>query len=109
MKNFLVNKKMEEKDDNENDDELYGDLAVLTRNIEIEKLSALLAEKDQTIANLQAEMEQLKTHFLTLYNEKKTMEKNTVSIYNTALRELQRKDKELNEMKEQLKKFGVKG
>jgi uncharacterized protein (DUF3084 family) len=104
-----VNKKMEEKDDNENDDELYGDLAVLTRNIEIEKLSALLAEKDQTIANLQAEMEQLKTHFLTLYNEKKTMEKNTVSIYNTALRELQRKDKELNEMKEQLKKFGVKG
>jgi uncharacterized coiled-coil protein SlyX len=100
---------MEEKEDNENDNELYGDLAVLTRNIEIEKLSSLVAEKDQTIANLQSELEQLKTHFLTVYNEKKTMEKNTVSIYNTALRELQRKDKELNEMKEQLKKFGVKG
>ncbi len=86
------------------DDDLYGDLNNLAQNSEIQRLNEELTMKDTVISNLQSEIQQMKVQMNLLLEEKLTVEKNMVTLYNTAIRELKRKDRELSELKEKQNK-----
>ena len=94
----------EEGDSNDYDQDLYGDIEDITKQIQIEALQSQLKEKDDLVNTMKSELDQLKAHFMIIYNEKKTLEKNMVAVYNTASRELQRKDREIQELTEKLRK-----
>lgn len=88
----------------ETSEDLYGDIDLLSKNIQIDQLNRQIEEKDAIIKSQEMEMEQVKSQFTTLINERKALEMNMLAIYNTAVRELQRKDREINELKERLKR-----
>jgi predicted RNase H-like nuclease (RuvC/YqgF family) len=88
----------------ENQDDLYGDIDLLSQNIKIDQLEKTIDDRDSSISTLQAELHQVKSQFTLLITEKQTLEKNMVALYNTAVRELQRKDREIAELREQLRR-----
>ncbi len=85
-------------------EDLYGDIDLLSKSIQIDQLNRQLEEKDAVIKAQETELELVKSQFISLITEKKTLEKNMIAIYNTAIRELQRKDREILELKERLKR-----
>jgi CII-binding regulator of phage lambda lysogenization HflD len=89
---------------NANDDDLYGDIDLLSRNIKIDQLEKTIEDKDKSVSALQTELDQVKSQFTLMITEKQTLEKNMVALYNTAVRELQRKDHEIAELREQLRR-----
>jgi hypothetical protein len=90
--------------EDDSEDDLYGDLNNLAQNSEIQRLNEELMMKDTVISNLQSEIQQMKVQMNLLLEEKLTVEKNMVALYNTAIRELKRKDRELSEWKEKQNK-----
>ena len=84
---------------NSDDDDLYGDLIVAGKDAEIERLNKELFEKEKENCGLKDEVDQLRQQLATIIEEKQIVENNLMSIYNTALRELKRKDKELAELR----------
>lgn len=83
----------------DNEDDLYGDLIVAGKDAEIERLSKELFEKEKENCSLKDEIDQLRQQLASIIEEKQTVENNLMAIYNTALRELKRKDKELAELR----------
>lgn len=91
-----------EREEDDLPDYLYGDLADETARIEMEKVKAVLEDCQQENDSLRAEVGQLKQQIMVLVNEKEVLEKNMVSIYHTAIREIKRKDSELTSLRQQL-------
>lgn len=86
-----------------NDDEdLYGDLAHSAAEAEIETLKQSLERSEKDNEALKAEVGQLKQQIVALVDDKTTLERNIVSIYNTALREIKRKDAEIASLRQQV-------
>lgn len=86
-----------------NDDEdLYGDLAHSAAEAEIEALKQSLERSEKDNEALKAEVGQLKQQIVALVDDKTTLERNIVSIYNTALREIKRKDAEIASLRQQV-------
>ena len=84
--------------------DLYGDIESLSKSILIDQLQRQLEEKDLFIKSQEEDLHLVKSQFTILLSEKNTVEKNMITLYNTAVRELQRKDRELSEMRELLRK-----
>ena len=84
------------------EDDLYGDLDYHSKNAEIESLNKQLSESEQNLSESRKEIEQLRSKICVLVEEKRTVENNIVSVYNTALREIKRKDRELAELRKTL-------
>ena len=89
----------------EDNDVLYGDLEAASHQAEVAGLrnsvSMLQTEND----TLKSELEQARQQIEALRNDKTILETNCVKIFNTATRELQRKDRELTSLREQLLKL----
>jgi hypothetical protein len=85
---------MFERMEDEND-LLYGDLEATAAELEIEKLKSSLGDSQNENELLKMEIIQLKQQISVLVDDKATLERNLVAIYNTAMREIQRKDVEL--------------
>ena len=83
----------------DDEDDLYGDLIVAGKDAEIERLSKELFEKEKENCGLKDEVDQLRQQLAAIMEEKQIVENNLMAIYNTALRELKRKDKELAELR----------
>lgn len=84
------------------DDSLYGDIDVIGDSVEVEHLRhelkdarIIIAAKDKEIADLIAQNKYL-------YDGRAALEKNLVSLYNTALSEIKRKDREIAELRNSL-------
>lgn len=77
------------------DDLLYGDLKEAGVNAEILALREALAQERKVSDALREEIAQHKAQIMSLVNDRTQLETNTVAIYNTALREIKRKDAEL--------------
>ena len=81
-------------------DTLYGDLMgagadsgrVKILQEQLEELQALVDKKDKDISDLQIQNK-------SLLDEKNVLESNMVSLFNTAILEVQRKDKEIAELR----------
>ena len=84
--------------DNEEDD-LYGDLILAGKDAEIERLNKELFEKERENNALKEEIEQLRLQLATIAEEKLVVENNLMAIYNTGMREIKRKEKEIAELR----------
>lgn len=87
---------MQQSDDEE---DWYGDLALAGKDAEIDRLNKELFDKEKENNALKDELEQLRQQLSIIVEEKLTVENNLMAVYNTALRELKRKDKEIAELR----------
>ena len=83
------------------EDYLYGDLENTGKHADIIKLKEALRLEQEKNEKLQLECSELRKQLCLVNDEKKQLEVNTIAIYNTAITELKRKDREINELREQ--------
>jgi predicted RNase H-like nuclease (RuvC/YqgF family) len=89
--------------EDEEEDLLYGDLEDAARSAEFEKLTRKVEELTKRNNQLQTELNETKQQLQVLVEEKAIVENNMMVLYNTALREIDRKDKQIA----QLQRAGV--
>jgi hypothetical protein len=91
----------EDEDNDDDDEDLYADIEEAGRSAEhLRVLSELKAAKERNDA-LSKEMDSIKSHFQVLLKDRDQLEANMVLLYRTAKRELERKDKEIADMRSQ--------
>jgi len=74
-------------------DDLYGDLEEIEQSTIIVKLKEQIQKLTQENQQLQVINTELTEQVTTLVQDRNHLEENTKAIYNTALREIERKDK----------------
>jgi predicted ATP-dependent protease len=90
-------------------DLLYGDLDALSSSNELEKLRKDAADYAAKVVSLETELKEVQEHNVAVMADKVNLEKNIVSLYNTAMAEIARKDRELTELKALVDKASFKG
>lgn len=98
----VQNQEEEEEEEGVEEDYLYGDLGAIAAEVEIEKLKSELESSEKEKHTLRGEITQLKQQLMTLLEDKDILEKNMVTIFNTATREIKRKDAELASLRQEL-------
>lgn len=78
---------------------LYGDIESAGKDVEIEKLQALLDQERKKSSALETEVQQLKEQINALVTDRAQLETNMMTLYNTAKTELKRKDNEIANIK----------
>lgn len=87
-------------DDNQEEvDDLYGDLEDHGKDTEIESLKQQLEDSGKKLMDANKEIDQLREQIVLLVKEKQVLENNMVKVYNTALTEIKRKDREIMELR----------
>lgn len=89
-------------EEEEGEDLLYGDIADAALQDQVEKLQTQLIEEQKEKKALRDENAQLKEQMQALLKDSKQLEVNIMAIYNTALREIKRKDTGLQELRAEL-------
>ena len=79
---------------------MYGDLENTGKNADIIKLKDALRSEQEKNEKLQLECSELRKQLCLVNDEKKQLEVNMMAVYNTAITELKRKDREINELRE---------
>lgn len=82
----------------EDDDLLYGDLEDAGRSADHVKLTERVADLTKKNDFLSAELAETKQQLLLLVEEKAIVENNMIVLYNTAQREMDRKDKQIAQL-----------
>ena len=80
------------------EEDLYSDLVKSGTQEEIHNLTAELEDLKLKLSTSQREIHELKYQLHLILEEKKVLENNVSVIYNTAVREVDRKDKELERL-----------
>ena len=88
----------DENDDNI--DELYHDIELKTTAVELENLHEELEEEKKKSATLEEEKNQVIAQLNAILEEKSQLESHILALYNTALLEMKRKDKEIKELQQ---------
>jgi peptidoglycan hydrolase CwlO-like protein len=83
----------------EEEELLYGDLEETAQSVQAQKLMDQLSILKKKYLNLQNEVKEWKEQVQVLLSEKKQVEDNMVTLFNTSLREIDRKDNEIAELK----------
>ena len=78
---------------------MYEDLMEFGQSKDFGRLNARMEDAEKRNAELSAELVDIKAQLDTVLMEKQRLEDNITLVYNTALRELTRKDKEINELR----------
>ena len=86
------------------EDLLYGDLESANLVIDLEKLTDKCLALEKKLISLEQELVNCRNQNSQITVEKEQLEKNMVTLFNTALLEISRKDKELVELRLQLAK-----
>jgi hypothetical protein len=89
-------------------DDLYGDLEDAGLQVEVQKLKHSLSEEQKKSKLVRDENAQLKEQMNCLVVDSKQLEKNIMAVYNTALREVKRKDKEILKLRQEVQKYKAK-
>jgi CII-binding regulator of phage lambda lysogenization HflD len=79
----------------DDEDSLYGDIHEAVKDAQIEQLHRELFEKEKENAALREEIDQIRLQLNHIVKEKDILEANFMTLYNTAIREMRRKDREL--------------
>lgn len=85
--------------DEHNSDYLYGDLESASKTAEIVRLNEQLAVEAQNNKKLTDELNAANQQIETLVNERTQLEINMTALYNTAVAELKRKDRDIQQLK----------
>lgn len=88
---------MQEADDD--NDLLYGDLESSGKDAETKRLMDMLSSELKKNEQYTVEISALKDQIQCLVADKVQLESNIVAIYNTALREMKRKDAEIVQLR----------
>ena len=91
-----------EEGEEEEDDDLYGDIETLARSAEAEQFKKRLQKSLQQNKVLEAELKDFKEQIRLLNMEKAQVEQNMICLYNTAVSEVARKDKQISELRADL-------
>ena len=91
-------------DNNNDDDDLYGDIETLARSAAEEQAQKRLQKSIQQRKQLENEVKDYKEQIHLLLQEKSQIEQNMMCLYNTAVSEISRKDKQLTELRTELLK-----
>jgi chromosome segregation ATPase len=86
-------------DDN---DLLYGDLEKAGKSAEFLKIRQSLLEEKSKNSSLREECDMLRSQINALVNDRKQLETNMVSLFNTAMAEIKRKEREIGELRARL-------
>ena len=70
------------------DNFLYGDLEEKAQNVEFEQLNAKYTALEKENATLKQELTDSKTQIIFITEQKEVVEKNMMSLFNTAIAEL---------------------
>ena len=84
------------------DSELYGDLELHSE--EFENVKEELKKELEKNVELKNQLNDAEIQIARLIEEKSQLEKNMVKIFNTAMLEIQRKDKRINELEDRRRK-----
>ena len=83
----------------EDDDFLYGDIDEKFDKIDHDQLLLKLVKLEKENANLKEELQDSKAQIVLLSGEKETLETNMTALYNTAVNDIKRKDKQIIDLK----------
>ena len=84
------------------DSELYGDLELHSE--EFENVKEELKKELEKNVELKNQLNDAEIQIAKLIEEKSQLEKNMVKVFNTAMLEIQRKDKRINELEDKRRK-----
>ena len=84
-------------------DDIYGDLDDIALESNIDILKEQLAESQKCNQSLTTTVEELKDQVEALLADRKKLETNITIVYNTALREIERRVKEISNLTQQLR------
>jgi predicted RNase H-like nuclease (RuvC/YqgF family) len=84
------------------EDELYGDLEQAAQTAEAQLLQDHLKKCIKKNESLTAEIGECKSQLAAVLSEKDQVEKNMVILFNTAQREIERKDREIAGLKREV-------
>jgi dsDNA-specific endonuclease/ATPase MutS2 len=79
-------------------DLLYGDIGIISTNAQTQMLSKEVEELKKKCSSLETELNESRQQILALTQEKIQVEINMMSLYNTAVIEIGRKDKQIQEL-----------
>lgn len=96
-----------DEDGFDEDDNMYGDLDALHSDATTQKLLNLYEEAQKEIENIKTEREEMRQQIQYLSEQKKVLETNIVSIYNTATVEIERKNKLIKDLQTEIAKLRV--
>lgn len=97
---MIENKADVERDDD--DDDLYGDIEILARSAAEEHFKKRLQKSLQQNKALEAELKDYKEQIKSLNLEKAQLEQNMIALYNTAVSEIARKDKQIVDLRAEI-------
>ena len=83
----------------DDDDDLYGDIESLAKSAQAEHLQQQLKKSQQHIKSLESELREYKEQVKVLNIEKSQIEQNMMCLYDTAVTEIARKDKQIVELR----------
>lgn len=78
---------------------VYDNFDVSNDNAEIKRLQDSLKQSLSKKESLQQSIDELTDHLQAIVEEKDVIENNLISLYNTAIAELARKEKEIEELR----------
>ena len=79
-------------------DDLYGDLDEIRKSAQVVRLTDKVAELTKSNETLATELLETKQQLELLVNEKAVVERNMMLLFNTAQREIERKDKQIADL-----------
>lgn len=88
-----------DNNNNDHDDDLYGDLVNTGLSAELEKTQTELEISLKKNIEYEKEIKEMQIQIETLLSDKAILETNIVAIFNTATREIARKDNEIKELR----------
>jgi hypothetical protein len=106
MKSTAITNKEEDEEEGD-DDDLYGDIETLARSAEAEQFKKRLQKSLKQNKVLEAELKDYKEQIRLLNMEKAQVEQNLMSLYNTAVSEIARKDKQIIDLRADVKKASL--
>lgn len=89
------------------EDDLYGDLELAAKQADLDNARADLEQTRSENEQLKAEVNQLRSQMQLLVGEKESLERNCLTIYRTAMREIGRKDNEIKDLRAQVVRLTV--
>ena len=93
--------------DTEDMDLLYGDLDARSNISELEKLRKQCDDYASKICSLETELKEALLQNSSILRDKDNLERNMVALYNTAVVEIGRKDRELTELRDLIARTGA--
>lgn len=91
--------------DRSNVDDLYGDIDEIEKSAAVRKLQEALKLEENLKESLEATVKEQAEQIKLLLNDRQQLEMNISALFNTALREIERKDRDISSKEEEISKL----